>query len=349
MTATHKTLTMNLAKGLHFFTLFVAIGLLGGCQGVEETSEPDCIKEPAAEGCQTLKVATFPAPKNLTATVLDQTSIHLTWDKPSTTKTFQTEIQMKTGAGNFVILKKIEGDVEEFDANHLSADTSYTFRIRALGDAESEFTSEVSMSTMTATINPLFPKPTLTSAVVTLGMVTLSKTWSNTSSVYVAGIEYEIMAEGNYTWSLLGSGSFASSYSHAAPAGILQYKIKVIYTDGTIYADEAGLVIAKLLPPTDVDGSEVDIFGIAKHKITWEYGTSSAAHVGYILLVEYINTSNLAASTQVILANNTVKTHTMIPACQSGTPVEYRVKAVSGNALILASDASAPEFVIDCP
>lgn len=341
ITAIQKTLSM--------FTLFTAMALLGACQGVDET-KPDCTKEPTAEGCKALETPKFPAPKNLAAEVLDQTSIRLTWDKPDTTKTFQTEIQMKIGSSNFAIVKKVDGDVETFDVNHLTADTNYTFRIKALGDAESEYTSEVSMSSMTAAINPLFPKPTLTSAVTSVGVVTLSKSWTNTSSIYVAGIEYEIMAEGEYTWSLLGSGSFGSSYTHSStPAGILQYKIKVIYTDGSIFADEAGLVMTKLLSPTDVDGEEVDIFGIAKHKIDWAYGTSPGYHSGFRVLVEYINTSNNADTTSVTLANTTVKTHTMIPACQSGTPVKYRVKATSNNAMVLESDASSPEFVITCP
>jgi hypothetical protein len=226
---------------------------------------------------------------------------------------------MKSGSSDYAILKKIEGNIEEFDANHLTADTSYTFRIRALGDTESAFTSEVSATTITANINPLFPKPTLTSTVTSAGVITLSKTWSNASSVYVTGIEYEIMAEGTYIWSTLASGSFSSSYTHTAPAGIVQYKIKVLYTDGSIFADEAGYTIAKLLAPFDVDGSEVDIFGVMKHQVTWNYGTSPGSHNGYIILVEYINTSSVASATQVTLANNTLKTHTMIPSCLSGT------------------------------
>lgn len=348
MTTNHKTLSTYLTKGLQFLTLFVAITTLSGCQGVEET-KPDCTKEPTAEGCKALETPKFPAPTNLEAEVLDQTSIRLTWNKPDTTKTFQTEIQMKIGSSNFAIVKKVDGDVETFDVNHLTADTSYTFRIKAIGDAESEYTSEVTESSMTATINPLFPKPTLT-ATAGGGNVVLSKSWSNTSSVYVAGIEYEIMAEGNFSWSLLGAGSFGSSFTHTfTPAGILQYKIKVIYTDGTIFADEAGLVMTKLLAPIEVDGEEVDIFGIAKHKVTWDYGTSPGYHSGYRLLVEYINTSSTAVTTSVTLANITVKTHTMIPTCQSGTPVKYRVVATSNNAAVLESDASSPEFVITCP
>lgn len=328
--------------------LFAAFGVLGGCQGVD-APPVDCDQEPTAQGCEP-KPTKFPAPTNLAAEAIDQTSIHLTWTKPATSKTFQIQIQMKIGTSDYAIVKEVDGDVIKFDVNHLHADTDYTFRIRAMGDTESDYTSEVSSSTMSASINPLFPKPTLTSTVTSLGVVTLSKSWTNTSSLYVAGIQYQIMAEGNYVWSLLGSGLFGSSYAqNNPPAGILQYKITVVYTDGSIFADEAGYVISKLLPPTNVTGEAVDVLGTMKHKINWEYGTSPNVQSGYILNIEYINTSSVATSSNVTLPNNTVKTYTVIPACLTGTPVKYRVKATSGNALIQSSDLSSPEFVIDCP
>lgn len=341
---------LTTTKNILFFILFLAVGLFQACQNIEdpEIEKPDCTKDPSAQGCKQA-VETFPAPTNLSGNALDQTSIHLTWTNPSSNQPFQIEIQMKSGSNNFAIVKKVEKTIESFDVNHLTGGTTYTFRIRALGSSESAYTSEVSVSTMDPNISALYPKPTLTSSVTAPGQVTLNKTWSNNNSSYVAGIQYQMMVEGEYNWLIIGSGSFSNSFLTIPPAGIIQYKIKVIYTDGSIYADEAGYVIAKLLPPTDVTGSNVDIFGITKHKITWEYPTSPAVHNGYTLMVSYNNTSNVPTSTQVTVANATVKTYTMIPACKSGSPVTYRVIATSSNTNILSSNQSSPILILNCP
>jgi hypothetical protein len=325
-----------------------------GCQSGAEPPAVDCQKDASDPSCKKSTEVAFPAPKNLEAVALDQTSIHLTWDKPDTTKTFSIELQMKKDTEtNFTIMKKFDGDVKTFDVNHLAADKTYTFRLRAIADSgTSDYTSEVSEATMSATINSLFPKPTLTATVSAPGTVTLNKTWSNTASTYVTGIQYQMMAEGSYTWTTLGSFSnsvFSTPYTHVPPAGVLQYKITVIYTDGALYAIETPqLVIAKLLAPTNLTGANVDVFGTTKHKINWTYGVSPVPHNGYIIMVNYTNTSGGSASTQITLASNTLKSYTLIPACQSGSSVKYKVQATSSSTLVWASDYSS-ELALTCP
>jgi uncharacterized protein (TIGR02145 family) len=92
------------------------------------------------------------APSNLTAIVISNTQVNLSWSDLSTNET-GFKIERKIGAGIFVLVSSVGTNITTYSDNGLSPNTTYTYRVFAYNSAGPSLTysNEVTVSTGGAT------------------------------------------------------------------------------------------------------------------------------------------------------------------------------------------------------
>jgi len=96
----------------------------------------------------TLPLTPVAAPSGLTAQVVSPSLVRLTWvDNGSTEAKF--EIERRIGNGGFVKIAEVAANTTTFDDRNLPSNTTFTYRVRAIGadNSASAFTDEATVST----------------------------------------------------------------------------------------------------------------------------------------------------------------------------------------------------------
>ncbi len=95
------------------------------------------------------------APTDLTASLLSETSVHLEWTDHSPDETGY-DIEQRIKYGLWTVIHTADADVTHYDVTGLTEDTTYAFRVRAVGaDAASAYSNEVFILTSLAPATPV--------------------------------------------------------------------------------------------------------------------------------------------------------------------------------------------------
>jgi poly(hydroxyalkanoate) depolymerase family esterase len=111
--------------------------------GITGTSTPPPPPPPPSSG--------LAAPSNLTASATSSTTVSLSWtDNTTTEEGFRLE-RATSGSNNFTQIASLAANTTSFTNSGLSAETSYTYRIRAFsGSTNSAYSNQASVTTPTA-------------------------------------------------------------------------------------------------------------------------------------------------------------------------------------------------------
>lgn len=106
-------------------------------------------------------VVVLKAPTNLTATTASSSKINLAWSHDSLNETGYS-IERKSGSGDFTEITETAANVNSYSDTGLTANTTYTYRVKALGNGDnvksSDYSNEASAKTSNLiVIDPLIP------------------------------------------------------------------------------------------------------------------------------------------------------------------------------------------------
>jgi len=101
------------------------------------------------------------APADLTATATSSSNINLTWTHTSSNETGYS-IERKSGSGDFAVVTQTAANVNSYSDSGLTASTTYTYRVKAIGNGDnihnSGYSNEASAKTSSSLIfKPKFP------------------------------------------------------------------------------------------------------------------------------------------------------------------------------------------------
>ncbi len=311
----------------------------------ENSSDPSC--NPVVTG-------KIDAPTNLNAQAMSAHKIKVTWNNPSYEGHFLISLEMReNGTEAFSTIHVLDSDEATFDVESLEPLTKYFFRIKAVAtEDESDYTSEVDATTLEQVVNPLFPKPTSTIMNYTVGTVKISNVWSNTTYLsWISTVQYQHKKEDGGEWETIAMGPFGTSslqyIDNTPPKGYAQYRMIVRYTDQSEYTTApSNHIIAVLEKPTNFNVATIEVDGVNKHLITWNYGTIPSEMSGYEIL-GYLPNLTQVGPQGLIQAAATTYTHLASP-CPAGTSVSYWMRAKSNNPLIAPSNVTET-VVKNCP
>lgn len=212
------------------------------------------------------------APANLSASVLSGTRAQLAWTDNSGNET-GFEIERKTLGGTFAKVGEVAGGVASYLDTSLTANTAYTFRVRAISVAgNSGYSNEASVTTL-----PLAPAAPsgLTATVQDGGKVRL--TWID-GSFNESGFLLE-RKDGNGAFQLLaGLGENSTTYTDTgrAPGATYSYRVRATNAGGeSPYANEATVTV-NTPPgiPTALTANATSSLAIG---LNWTVGSNSTA------------------------------------------------------------------------
>ncbi|MCB2204625.1 fibronectin type III domain-containing protein [bacterium] len=167
------------------------------------------------------------APAALTASLLTENSAHLEWTDHSTEETGY-EVEQRIKYGSWTLITTTAADVTTFDVVGLIADTTYAFRVRAVGqDATSSYSNEVSIFTSLA---PATPINLIADA---RDLFTVQVTWerASTNEDY-----FEIeRSEDGATWTPVHTttaGITVLNDEHLEPSTVYWYRVRAVNATG---------------------------------------------------------------------------------------------------------------------
>ncbi len=107
-----------------------------------DNEETDCCDSVSVTIDSSLPIA----PSSLTATAISNTTIRLSWSDNSDNET-GFELARRTGSGDFSTIETLSINATSFTDSSLSADTTYTYRIRSINDNGESGWSETATAT----------------------------------------------------------------------------------------------------------------------------------------------------------------------------------------------------------
>jgi len=168
------------------------------------------------------------APADLTASLLTENSVHLEWTDHSPEETGY-DIEQRIKHGSWTVVTTTSADATTYDATGLIEDTTYTFRVRAVGqDATSAYSNEVSILTSLA---PAAPSNLIADA---LDLFTVQVTWdrASTNEDY-----FEIeRSEDGATWTPIhttAAGITDVKDEHLEPNTVYWYRVRAVNATGS--------------------------------------------------------------------------------------------------------------------
>ena len=168
------------------------------------------------------------APTDLTASLLTEKSVHLEWTDHSPEETGY-DIEQRIKYGSWTVVSTTSADATTYDATGLVEDTTYAFRVRAVGqDATSAYSNEVSILTSLA---PATPYNLIADA---LDLFTVQLNWerASTNEDY-----FEIeRSEDGATWTPIHTttaGITELTDEHLEPSTVYWYRVRAMNATGS--------------------------------------------------------------------------------------------------------------------
>jgi Zn-dependent metalloprotease/transcriptional regulator CtsR len=194
------------------------------------------------------------APTNLTAAAVSSSRINLAW----TDNSFDEEgfsIERSTDGTTFLVVATVGPNVAAWADTGLTAETPYTYRVRAFGGTfYSDYTNEASATTLPT---PAAPSG-LTATVVSSGRINLA--WTD-NSTYEQGFKVERSTDGQTFTEIATLGANVTTYASLGLAGSTTYYYRVRAYDGPNLSAYTNVASATTLPvptaPTNLTATAV--------------------------------------------------------------------------------------------
>lgn len=258
------------------------------------------------------------APSNLVANATSATQIVLTWQDNSTTET-GFEIERAVGTGTFSLLATTGADVTTFTNNGLTANTLYTYHVRAItATAQSAFSNDASTTTP-AVGGPAAPsnlQATLTSPT----QATL--TWQDNSS-NETGFEVEQqIGTGAFTL-LTTTNANVTTYvdNGLAASTTFTYRVRAVNGNGSSgYSNTASVSTAAPTAPSAPSNLQASPLSTTQIRLTWRDNSNNEQN----FRIE--RKSGTGAYAEIAMVGPNVTTYTDSGLAQN-TSYSYQVRA----------------------
>ena len=192
------------------------------------------------------------SPSGLTATAASAGQISLTWTDVSGESSYKVERSLD--GVTWTQIASTLGNVVSFQNTGLSANTTYSYRVRATNNGgDSGFSNVASATTLATTSLPTAPS-SLVAAAVTKSRVNL--TWIDTAS-NEDGVKIERSSDGGKTWSQLAQvGANITTYSDLSVSArkTYQYRVRAYNTAGnSAYSNVAQVTVPQAALTSQLD------------------------------------------------------------------------------------------------
>lgn len=261
------------------------------------------------------------APQALTATAVTSTDIDLAWTDASVNETgFQIERSTTDGSG-FAVLITTAANATGYTDTHLTPNTSYFYRIKAVNaEGSSAYTAEASVTTLVAP-----PAPPAALAAETRSAQQIDLTWTDDSS-NEQGFQIERSLTTGAGFTLVATTSpNATSYSNTGLTAAVSYfyRVRAVNAGGSsAYSAEASAttlavppVVPTVLTAAAVSSTQVHLTWVdaSGNETGFEIERSLTTDSDFILIAT--TTANIMAYSDADLA--------------AGTVYFYRVRAIN--------------------
>lgn len=262
------------------------------------------------------------APTNLNAVATSPTTITLSWQNNAVNAT-GIKVERATGPGAFAEVVSLGSTVTTSNFIGLSENTIYRFRVGAVNNATTSWSSETSASTPVAM--PLAPTNLSASGTTTSGTLL---TWTDNSSNEDG---FEIQRKiGNGSFSaLISLSANATSYQNSglAASTVYGYRVRSFRFDtGSGWSNEITVTTLSVVnPPVQTPGAPTNLFGsnITSSGVTLSWSDNSSIESGFVIERSLLN----GAFNQIAVLNANVTAY-RDEGLQPSVTYLYRVKAV---------------------
>lgn len=173
------------------------------------------------------------APTHLTGSLVNGTSIRLQWTDNTNDETgFNVERSLGSGSGSFTVIVSTGSNVVEYTDSNLMANTTYTYRVRAVRD--SDFSEPSNTFTLTTTTTP--PQTLIGQDI---GEVVVPGSYTNSNGIVT------INAAGSDIWEQADNGYFV----HREITGDFDIRARVTSLTNTHPWAKAGIMVRESLAP----------------------------------------------------------------------------------------------------
>lgn len=221
------------------------------------------------------------APSNLTATVLSDTEIQLSWTDNADNED-GVRIERSSDGVSFTEIATLSADSTSYGDAGLSAETQYYYRVSAFnGGGDSDFSNDAWATTDPAPLTPPAAPSNLAASTVSEDSISLS--WTDNASDE-DGYRLERSLNG-VDWTLAAALSAgASSHVDTGLSAETTYDYRVIATNGAMSSEASNVVSATtdpepVLPPSDPNGLAATALSESQIDLTWN--DNSANETGF--------------------------------------------------------------------
>ena len=260
----------------------------------------------------------LPTPTNVSASSRDLSTVRVTWlDHAATETGYEIEHRL-FGSGGWTRAGTVAANGTAFDVGNLSSETTYEFRVRALGNTPSEWSS-----TATATTG-VFRAPTgLTGAVLSVSEVQLG--WSDNSATET-GFEIEYRSGAN-VWQPAGTTAAnvaTFEVGNLSSGTTYEFRVRALQGGSEPPSEWSGTVTVTTQvfgPPTNLSGAVRGVDGVG---LAWT--DNAATETGFE--IEY----RLVGSIAWLQAGTVAANYTTfeVGGLSSMGSYEFRVRALQG-------------------
>ncbi|MDZ7364066.1 MAG: fibronectin type III domain-containing protein [candidate division KSB1 bacterium] len=259
------------------------------------------------------------APGNLTATAVSQTQINLTWtDHANNEAGFRIERKLSSAA-TYTEFDTVGANVTSYASTGLTANTAYTYRVRAFNvTGNSAYSDEIDATTLP---NPPAAPSGLIATTVSNSQIDLS--WTDNAATET-GFKIERKAAGETAYTEIATvAANTTNYSSTGLAGSTQYfyRVRAFNTGGnSAYSNEANATTLQDPPPAP-SGLTATTVSNTQINLTW---TDNSTNETGFKIERKAGASSTYAQIDTVAANVTAYSSTGL---SGGTGYFYRVRA----------------------
>lgn len=277
--------------------LMTLAGLTSGCRNVPYTGPEGPIDPPSCQGEDCLgNTGSLDAPTSLMGIALSPSSIQVFWELTTTIEDLEVRVEGKKSYldddqyEHFVTTAAVDGFVT---LNGLSSDQEYNIRIQAVsGDLTSDFVNPISVTTLSEEQNLNAPIPFNIQTTPIEGGIELDWEWSNTNAGLIDEVEVQRRLQGNQSWGYnINVANTQTSYTDvgAVSGSQYQYRLHVIYDDGTTYTTSATAfdtpIVSTLPAVSFLHTDDISVTGNSfTVELDWYYDNALVDDMDYFLI-----------------------------------------------------------------